>query len=172
MTFRRPPMSRGGASTFLKNTRCPSPLLTAFPLFSFFSSWYIFYLGLLKVGFLQLLSTFPAILSSGSSIRRPSRNSFNILYHFLKQPMACPSRFAASLRRASCAPRTFKHASRRLRPVTQVRWQANEATTSASSEPHQPDSEGGVKGSEAKAKSIKFTSDSYGIHPPIQPRVY
>ncbi|KAJ9659473.1 D-lactate ferricytochrome c oxidoreductase [Coniosporium apollinis] len=74
--------------------------------------------------------------------------------------MACPSRFAASLRRATCAPRTFQHATRRLRPVIQARWQSNEATTSASSEPHQPDEQGGVKGAAAKAKSIKFTSDS------------
>ncbi|KAL1593697.1 D-lactate ferricytochrome c oxidoreductase [Paraconiothyrium brasiliense] len=41
-----------------------------------------------------------------------------------------------------------------------MRWKS-EATTSASSEPHQPDANGGVKDGPAPSKSIKFTSDSY-----------
>ncbi|CAO2647217.1 Nn.00g081390.m01.CDS01 [Neocucurbitaria sp. VM-36] len=40
----------------------------------------------------------------------------------------------------------------------EVRWTGN---TSATSEPHQPDDKGTVKGATAPAKTIKFTSESY-----------
>ena len=44
-----------------------------------------------------------------------------------------------------------------LRPSSQVRWTG---TSSATSEPHQPDEQGGVKGPTASSKTIKFTSES------------
>lgn len=72
--------------------------------------------------------------------------------------MASSSRIASSMRRLSCSPRTFQQVSR-LRPITQKRW--IEATTSATTEPHQPNNDGGVKSGAAAAKAIKFTSESY-----------
>ncbi|KAF2106577.1 hypothetical protein BDV96DRAFT_507592 [Lophiotrema nucula] len=71
--------------------------------------------------------------------------------------MATSYRFAASLRRASLtsrAPARFQ----KLRPASQVRWTGN---TSATSEPHQPDNKGTVKGAPAPAKAVKFTSETY-----------
>ncbi|KAK3200807.1 hypothetical protein GRF29_213g61005 [Pseudopithomyces chartarum] len=73
--------------------------------------------------------------------------------------MAASSRVAASLRRAALSSRPSP-CIRNFRPTLQVRWKT-EATTSASSEPHQPDAKGGVKDEPAAAKEIKFTSDSY-----------
>lgn len=73
--------------------------------------------------------------------------------------MACSSRFALSLRRVRCSPSTIRQAARPL-SAGQARWKS-EATTSATSEPHQPDAKGGVKGETAPAKTVKFTADSY-----------
>ncbi|KAL7776132.1 hypothetical protein CFE70_006545 [Pyrenophora teres f. teres 0-1] len=67
------------------------------------------------------------------------------------------ARFVASLRRTALSSRLSSR-TQRLRPVSQVRWTG---TTSASSEPHQPDEHGGVKGPTASSQSIKFTSESY-----------
>ncbi|KAH7071259.1 hypothetical protein BKA63DRAFT_474867 [Paraphoma chrysanthemicola] len=75
--------------------------------------------------------------------------------------MATSARFVSSLRRtalSSRAPSRFQC----LRPAYQVRWNGNTPTpTSATSEPHQPDAEGGVKGKAAPAKAIKYTSENY-----------
>ncbi|KAH5475146.1 hypothetical protein HBI22_003700 [Parastagonospora nodorum] len=75
--------------------------------------------------------------------------------------MASSARFVSSLRRSalsSRAPARFQC----LRPAYQVRWNGNTPTpTSATSEPHQPDAEGGVKGKTAPAKTIKYTSENY-----------
>ncbi|KAJ4293683.1 D-lactate ferricytochrome c oxidoreductase [Kalmusia sp. IMI 367209] len=71
--------------------------------------------------------------------------------------MAASSRVATSLRRAALSLRPspcVKH----MRPAPQVRWTGN---TSATSEPHQPDSKGTVKDGPAPAKTIKYTSESY-----------
>ncbi|ORY04355.1 hypothetical protein BCR34DRAFT_491593 [Clohesyomyces aquaticus] len=71
--------------------------------------------------------------------------------------MATSTRFAASLRRFQHYPRVTPCTSR-FRPAVQVRWTGS---TAATSEPHQPDTEGGVKGKTAPAKTIKFTSEAY-----------
>ncbi|OJD33495.1 d-lactate dehydrogenase 2 [Diplodia corticola] len=72
--------------------------------------------------------------------------------------MACPSRIAgAALRRARCSRVPLQRANC-LRPATQVRWTGS---TTATSEPHQPDSKGNVKGKPASSKTVKFTSESY-----------
>ncbi|KAH7079485.1 hypothetical protein FB567DRAFT_449863 [Paraphoma chrysanthemicola] len=75
--------------------------------------------------------------------------------------MATSARFVSSLRRtalSSRAPSRFQCS----RPAYQVRWNGNTPTpTSATSEPHQPDAEGGVKGKAAPAKAIKYTSENY-----------
>ncbi|KAF2091082.1 hypothetical protein K490DRAFT_71333 [Saccharata proteae CBS 121410] len=71
--------------------------------------------------------------------------------------MASSSRVAFALRRARCSPIPVRRATA-MRPATQVRWTGS---TSATSEPFQPNEEGGVKGGAAKSKSIKFTSESY-----------
>ncbi|XTI87012.1 FAD-binding domain-containing protein [Cenococcum geophilum] len=71
--------------------------------------------------------------------------------------MASSSRLALSLRRIRCSPGTLQRTSR-IRPAAQVRWTGS---TAATSEPHQPDENGGVKGGPAPTKAIKFTSDSY-----------
>ncbi|KAF2269543.1 hypothetical protein CC78DRAFT_612494 [Lojkania enalia] len=71
--------------------------------------------------------------------------------------MATSSRFAASSRWASLpyrAPSRFN----RIRPAVQIRWAG---TTSATSEPHQPNAEGGVKRGTVPAKTIKYTSETY-----------
>jgi hypothetical protein len=74
-------------------------------------------------------------------------------------PMASSARFVSSLRRSALsarAPTRFQC----LRPAYQVRWNGNTPTpTSATSEPHQPDADGGVKGKAAPAKTIKYTSE-------------
>ncbi|PWO22410.1 CaiD, Enoyl-CoA hydratasecarnithine racemase [Pyrenophora tritici-repentis] len=67
------------------------------------------------------------------------------------------ARFVASLRRNALSSR-LSLSTQCLRPITQVRWTG---TTSASSEPHQPDEHGSVKGPTASSQSIKFTSESY-----------
>ena len=82
--------------------------------------------------------------------------------------MATSSRVAASLRRAALSSRPSP-CIRNFRPALQVRWKT-EATTSASSEPHQPDAKGGVKDEPAAAKEIKFTSDSYAN--PLENKTY
>ncbi|KAF2246293.1 D-lactate dehydrogenase-like protein 2 [Trematosphaeria pertusa] len=71
--------------------------------------------------------------------------------------MATSSRFVASLRRTALSPRASP-CIKRIRPVTQVRWTGS---TSATSEPHQPDAKGTVKGGPAPAKAVKFTSEMY-----------
>lgn len=77
--------------------------------------------------------------------------------------MACPSRIAgAALRRARCSRVPLQQAAR-LHPAVQVRWTGS---TSATSEPHQPDSKDSVKGKPAPSKTVKFTTESY-IFPPI-----
>ncbi|KAF2646554.1 hypothetical protein P280DRAFT_512724 [Massarina eburnea CBS 473.64] len=65
------------------------------------------------------------------------------------------TRIAASLRRTALSARSSP-CVRTLRPAVQVRW-----ITSATSEPHQPDAEGTVKGAAAPAKAIEFTSKKY-----------
>ncbi|KAF2198867.1 hypothetical protein GQ43DRAFT_139849 [Delitschia confertaspora ATCC 74209] len=76
--------------------------------------------------------------------------------------MAASPKFALSLRRLSCSPGVVARYAPRYTPAAQVRWNtSNSATTSATTEPRQPDAEGGVKGKTAAAKAIKFTSDSY-----------
>ena len=74
-------------------------------------------------------------------------------------PMATSVRFVSSLRRtalSSRAPSRFQC----LRPSYQVRWNSTPTPTSATSEPHQPDAEGGVKGKAAPTKTIQYTSES------------
>lgn len=84
-------------------------------------------------------------------------------------PMASSSRIAgAALRRARCSPAPLQRAAR-LRPATQVRWTGS---TSATSEPHQPDSKGSVKSKPAPAKTVKFTSESYIFPLPDRRRIY
>lgn len=86
---------------------------------------------------------------------------FKVLYSrwclFLFVPMATSSRLSASLRRVSLSSRSSSYIQR-VRPTIQVRWTGN---TSATSEPHQPDEKGTVKGGAAPAKAIKFTSETY-----------
>ncbi|PVH91356.1 hypothetical protein DM02DRAFT_664085 [Periconia macrospinosa] len=60
-------------------------------------------------------------------------------------------RTALSSRGSSCIKSSFRPAVQ-----AQVRWNA-----SASSEPHQPDAKGTVKGAPAPAKTIEFTSNKY-----------
>jgi hypothetical protein len=75
--------------------------------------------------------------------------------------MASSARFVSSLRRTALSSRVPAR-SQYLRPAFQVRWNGSTPTpTSATSEPHQPDAEGGVKGKTAPAKTIKFTSESF-----------
>ena len=71
--------------------------------------------------------------------------------------MASSARLVSSLRRTAFSSRVASR-YQYLRPTSQVRWTGS---TSASSEPHQPDEHGGVKGPTASAQSIKFTSESY-----------
>ncbi|KAH6881639.1 hypothetical protein BKA58DRAFT_371921 [Alternaria rosae] len=71
--------------------------------------------------------------------------------------MASSARLASSLRRTALSSRAASR-FQYLRPTSQVRWTGS---TSATSEPHQPDEHGGVKGPTASSKSIKFTSESY-----------
>ena len=71
--------------------------------------------------------------------------------------MAAPSRLATSLRRISLLRRASP-CIQRFQPAVQVRWTGS---TSAASEPRQPDEKGAVKGGSASAKSIKFTSETY-----------
>lgn len=68
--------------------------------------------------------------------------------------MATSARFASSLRRSALSARVAPR-TQCLRLAPQVR-----RITSATSEPHQPDSKGGLDGP-APAKTIKFTSESY-----------
>ena len=83
------------------------------------------------------------------------------LFAFLPSlmPMATSARFVSSLRRtalSSRAPSRFQC----LRPSYQVRWNSTPTPTSATSEPHQPDAQGGVKGKAAPTKTIQYTSES------------
>jgi FAD/FMN-containing dehydrogenase len=71
--------------------------------------------------------------------------------------MATAARFGLSLRRTALSSRISPRVQG-LRPTTQIRWTGS---TSATSEPHQPDDKGGVTGAPAPSKSIKFTSESY-----------
>ncbi|RAR00746.1 d-lactate dehydrogenase 2 [Stemphylium lycopersici] len=71
--------------------------------------------------------------------------------------MATSARLVSSLRRAALSARAPSR-YQCLRPISQVRWTGS---TSATSEPHQPDEQGGVKGPTASSKAIKFTSESY-----------
>ncbi|KAF1832160.1 hypothetical protein BDW02DRAFT_503660 [Decorospora gaudefroyi] len=71
--------------------------------------------------------------------------------------MATSARLVSSLRRTALCSRASPR-PQYSRPISQVRWTAS---TSATSEPHQPDENGGVTGPSASSKSIKFTSDSY-----------
>ncbi|KAF2177459.1 hypothetical protein K469DRAFT_603293 [Zopfia rhizophila CBS 207.26] len=71
--------------------------------------------------------------------------------------MATSSRFATCLRRISHSPRTAPCLPR-FRPAVQVRCTGS---TSAMSEPHQPNEKGTVKGVPTSAKTIKFTSETY-----------
>ena len=68
--------------------------------------------------------------------------------------MATSARFVSSLRRSALSARPAPRIQC-LRLAPQVR-----RITSATSEPHQPDSKGGLDGP-APAKTIKFTSESY-----------
>lgn len=68
--------------------------------------------------------------------------------------MATPARLVSSLRRSALSARVAPR-SHCLRLAPQAR-----RITSATSEPHQPDSKGGLDGP-APAKTIKFTSESY-----------
>jgi hypothetical protein len=68
--------------------------------------------------------------------------------------MATSPRFVSSLRRSALSTRPAPRIQC-LRLAPQVR-----RITSATSEPHQPDSKGGLDGP-APAKTIKFTSESY-----------
>jgi len=73
------------------------------------------------------------------------------------------------VRQIRAANSAFRRASagRISAPLAQRRWQHAEAqkkqepTTSATTEPHQPDPDHGVKAGEAPAQKIKYTSDSY-----------
>jgi hypothetical protein len=88
-------------------------------------------------------------LQRGASKRPPLFNlSFTICV------MATSARFASSLRRSALSARVAPRAQC-LRLAPQVR-----RITSATSEPHQPDSKGGLDGP-APSKTIKFTSESY-----------
>ncbi|KAK7510424.1 uncharacterized protein IWZ02DRAFT_492426 [Phyllosticta citriasiana] len=72
--------------------------------------------------------------------------------------MASSARMAGSaLRRARCSHAPI-HRVARLHPAIQARWTG---TTSATSEPHQPDAQGGVEGKTASSKTVKFTTESY-----------
>src|SRR5690242_17388452 len=68
--------------------------------------------------------------------------------------MVAPARLVSSLRRSALSARVAPR-TQCLRLAPQVR-----RITSATSEPHQPDSKGGLDGP-APAKTIKFTSESY-----------
>ncbi|KAF2728392.1 D-lactate dehydrogenase 2 mitochondrial precursor [Polyplosphaeria fusca] len=72
--------------------------------------------------------------------------------------MATSCRFAASLRRASLNARAPTRPRRFQPAAVHVRWTGS---TSATSEPHQPDDKETVKGAPAPAKAITFTSDTY-----------
>ncbi|KAL5117469.1 D-lactate ferricytochrome c oxidoreductase [Pleosporales sp. CAS-2024a] len=75
--------------------------------------------------------------------------------------MASSARFVSSLRQSalSCRAPARCHS---LRPAHQIRWNGNTRTpTSATSEPHQPDAQGGFKGKAAPIQYIKYTSESY-----------
>jgi hypothetical protein len=94
-------------------------------------------------------------------LARCLRFSLQFLYiPIIRGLMATSSRFATSLRRIST--RRAVPSIQRLRPSIQTRW-----ITSASSEPHQPDAEGTVKGAPAPAKTIAFTSEKYSPQPSI-----
>ncbi|KAF2798857.1 hypothetical protein K505DRAFT_321577 [Melanomma pulvis-pyrius CBS 109.77] len=71
--------------------------------------------------------------------------------------MATSSRVLASLRRVS-VPRQASPLLQRFQPAIRVRWAG---TTSATSEPHQPNENGTVSSSPAPAKAIKLTSETY-----------
>ena len=76
-------------------------------------------------------------------------------------------RFVPALRRIRFANQTFRAASASRSSIrAQQRWQhaqaqKQEPTTSASSEPAQPDPDQGAKGPAAPASKVKYTSDSY-----------
>ncbi|KAI9685035.1 MAG: hypothetical protein M1822_005427 [Bathelium mastoideum] len=76
--------------------------------------------------------------------------------------MAYTLRIAAHLRPAPCPRQIFRRTTY-IRPFTPRRWQAGqaEARTSATSEPHPIDTEGGSRSTPTSTKTIKFTSDSY-----------
>ncbi|CAI6291883.1 unnamed protein product [Periconia digitata] len=65
------------------------------------------------------------------------------------------TRLAASVRRSALSAR-YSPRIKTFRPAVQHRW-----TSSASSEPHQPDAKDTVKGAPAPAKTIEFTSKKY-----------
>ncbi|PSN75319.1 D-lactate dehydrogenase-like protein 2 [Corynespora cassiicola Philippines] len=73
--------------------------------------------------------------------------------------MVAPARFVASMRRAALSSRS-RLGVQHLRPAAQIRWTGS---TTATSEPHQPDAKGTVKGGAAPAKTIKYTSESYSV---------
>ncbi|EUC33345.1 hypothetical protein COCCADRAFT_5082 [Bipolaris zeicola 26-R-13] len=72
--------------------------------------------------------------------------------------MASSARLVSStLRRTALSSRASSR-YQCLRLSSQIRWTG---TSSATSEPHQPDEHGGVKGPTAPSKAIKYTSESY-----------
>ncbi|USP72906.1 hypothetical protein yc1106_00180 [Curvularia clavata] len=71
--------------------------------------------------------------------------------------MASSARLVSSSLRRSALTSRASLRYQCLRPSSQVRWTG---TSSATSEPHQPDEQGGVKGPTASSKTIKFTSES------------
>ncbi|EUC46209.1 hypothetical protein COCMIDRAFT_93512 [Bipolaris oryzae ATCC 44560] len=72
--------------------------------------------------------------------------------------MASSARLVSSaLRRTALSSRASSR-YQCLRSSSQIRWTG---TSSATSEPHQPDEHGGVKGPTAPSKAIKYTSESY-----------
>ncbi|KAF2865821.1 hypothetical protein BDV95DRAFT_530756 [Massariosphaeria phaeospora] len=69
--------------------------------------------------------------------------------------MALAPRLTASLRRVALSPRPSP-LIQRFSPICPVRW-----TSSATSEPRQPDAEGTLKNAPAPAKTIQFTAETY-----------
>jgi hypothetical protein len=94
------------------------------------------------------------VIGHGLCKRRIARHSPLYILFLTSCVMATSARFVSSLRRSALSARSAPRAQC-LRLAPQVR-----RITSATSEPHQPDSKGGLDGP-APAKAIKFTSESY-----------
>ncbi|KAI9834547.1 MAG: hypothetical protein M1819_002923 [Sarea resinae] len=70
--------------------------------------------------------------------------------------MACRSRLGLAIRRAAFSRPAYAHAAPQFVPVSQLRW-----SSSATTEPHQPDAEGTTKGAASPSKAIAYTTESY-----------